>query len=224
MAHDRQSVLNAIIGQGVIPVFSHPDPAVCVQVIRACAAGGAVCVEFTNRGDFAAEVFAEVARHFAKGEPSVVLGVGSVVDAPTAALYLARGARFVVGPMLNAEVARLCNRRMTAYLPGCGTLSEIGLAHELGCEVVKLFPGGAVGGPEFVKAILGPMPWTKVMPTGGVDATEASLRPWFEAGIVACGLGSNLVGKALVDAGDFTGLEARVRQAIELVRAIRGAR
>jgi 2-dehydro-3-deoxyphosphogluconate aldolase/(4S)-4-hydroxy-2-oxoglutarate aldolase len=221
MARDRLFVLNAMVDQGVIPVFYHPDPSVCVKVIQACADGGARCIEFTNRGDFAAEVFLEVTRHFAKADPSVIMGVGSIVDAPTAGLYLAHGANFVVGPVLNPDVAKVCNRRMVAYSPGCGTLSEIGQAHELGCEIVKLFPGGSIGA-DFVKAILGPMPWTKVMPTGGVDATEASLRPWFDAGIVACGMGSNLITKALLDAGDYAGLEARVRETVQLIKSIRG--
>ncbi|MBI1196371.1 MAG: bifunctional 4-hydroxy-2-oxoglutarate aldolase/2-dehydro-3-deoxy-phosphogluconate aldolase [Phenylobacterium sp.] len=222
MARDRLKTLSAMIDQGVVPVFYHPDPEVCAKVIQACADGGAKCVEFTNRGDFALDVFAEVTRHFAKADPSVVMGVGSVVDAPTAALYIANGANFVVGPMLNPEVARLCNRRMVPYSPGCGTVSEIGQAQELGCEIVKLFPGGAVGGPDFVKNLLGPMPWSKVMPTGGVDATEASLRPWFEAGIVACGIGSNLISKALLEAGDYAGIAARVRDTVETIRKIRG--
>jgi 2-dehydro-3-deoxyphosphogluconate aldolase / (4S)-4-hydroxy-2-oxoglutarate aldolase len=221
MARDRLVVLNAMMDQGVIPVFYHPDPAVCVKAIQACANGGAKCIEFTNRGDFAAEVFLEVTRHFAKADPSVIMGVGSIVDAPTAGLYLAHGASFVVGPVLNPDVAKVCNRRMVAYSPGCGTLSEIGQAHELGCEIVKLFPGGSIGS-DFVKAILGPMPWTKVMPTGGVDVTEASLKPWFDAGIVACGMGSNLITKALLDAGDYAGIEARVRDTVQLIKTIRG--
>ena len=222
MARDRMTVLTALIDQGVVPVFSHPDPDVCIGVIQACANGGAKCVEFTNRGDFAAQVFADVTRHFAKADPSVIMGVGSVVDAPTAGLFIAYGANFVVGPMTNPDVARVCNRRMIAYSPGCATATEISQAQELGCEIIKLFPGGSVGGPEFVKAVLGPMPWTKIMPTGGVDVTEASLKPWFDAGIVACGMGSNLITKALLDAGDYAGIEARVRETVQLIKTIRG--
>lgn len=222
MARDRLSVLTALNEQGVVPVFTHPDPDVCIGVIQACANGGARAIEFTNRGDFAFDVFAQVARHFARADPSVILGVGSIVDAPTAAMYLTYGAQFVVGPMTNPEVARLCNRRMVAYAPGCATATEISVAHELGCDIVKVFPGGSVGGPEFVKAVLGPMPWTKIMPTGGVDVTEASLRPWFEAGIVACGMGSNLITRALLEAGDYAGLEARVRETVQLIQSIRG--
>src|SRR5205085_4132199 len=143
------------------------------------------------------------AGHFAKADPSVIMGVGSIVDAPTAALYIANGARFVVGPVLNAEVARLCNRRKVPYSPGCGSASEISAAEELGCEIVKVFPGTQVGGPEFVKAVLGPMPWTKIMPTGGVDPDEASVKAWFSAGIVAAGMGSKLITKEALEAGDY---------------------
>lgn len=222
MARDKLTTLGAMMEQGVIPVFYHPEAEVCAKVIQACANGGAKCVEFTDRGDFATHVFLEVTRHFAKADPSVVMGVGSIVDAPTAGLYIANGANFVVGPMTSPEVARLCNRRGIPYSPGCGTATEISQAQELGVDIVKLFPGGTVGGPEFVKNVLGPMPWTKIMPTGGVEATEASLTAWFGAGIVACGIGSNLITKALLDAQDYAGIEARVRETVQLIKTIRG--
>jgi len=220
-AKDRLAVLSAMMQQGVIPVFYHPDAEVCTKVIQACANAGAKCVEFTNRGDFAAHVFLEVTRHFAKADPSVIMGVGSVVDAPTAGLYVASGAKFLVGPLLNAEVARFCNRRGVPYSPGCGSATEIGDAQELGCEIIKVFPGSSVGGPEFVKSVMGPMPWTRLMPTGGVEPTEDSLRKWFGAGIVACGIGSNMITKALLDAKDYQGLEARVRETVQLVQTIK---
>jgi 2-dehydro-3-deoxyphosphogluconate aldolase/(4S)-4-hydroxy-2-oxoglutarate aldolase len=222
MAKDRLAVLSAMIDQGVIPVFYHPDVEVCKNVIQACADGGAKCVEFTNRGDFAWHVFMEVTRHFQKADPSVIMGVGSVVDAPTAGLYMANGANFVVGPILNAEVARACNRHCIPYSPGCGSASEISEAQELGCEIVKVFPGSSVGGPEFVSNVLGPMPWTKLMPTGGVDPTEESLTKWFKAGIVAAGIGSKMITKELLAAKDYKGIEKKVAETIALIRKIRG--
>ncbi len=221
MTHDRMTVLTAMIGQGVIPVFYHPDAQTCVNVIQACANGGARCIEFTNRGDFASHVFLDVARHFARADPSVIMGVGSVVDAPTAGIYIANGARFVVGPILNAEVAKVCNRRMIPYSPGCGSASEISYAQELGCEIVKVFPGESVGGPTFVRNVLGPMPWTRIMPTGGVDPDEESLREWFGAGIVAAGMGSKLITNDLLKAGDWKGIEDRVRKTVDLIASIR---
>ena len=222
MAKDRLAVLAAMMDQGVIPVFYHPDVEVCKNVIQACANGGAKCIEFTNRGDFAWHVFMEVTQHFQKSDPSVIMGVGSVIDAPTAALYMANGANFVVGPVLNAEVARACNRRCIPYSPGCGSASEVSEAQELGCEIVKVFPGSSVGGPDFVSAIRGPMPWTKLMPTGGVDPTEESLTKWFKAGIVAAGIGSKLITKELLAAKDYKGIEKKVAETIALIRKIRG--
>ena len=219
---DRMAVLAALMDQGVVPVFYHPDEEVCVNVIQACANGGAKCIEFTNRGDFASHVFYEVTRYFAEADPRVIMGVGSIVDAPTAGLYIANGAKFVVGPLLNADVAKVCNRRKIPYSPGCGSATEIGYAEELGCEIVKVFPGTQVGGPEFVKAVLGPMPWTRIMPTGGVDPDEASLRTWFGAGIVAAGIGSKLITKEALDAKDWGGIEAKVAETVQLIRKIRG--
>jgi 2-dehydro-3-deoxyphosphogluconate aldolase/(4S)-4-hydroxy-2-oxoglutarate aldolase len=215
------AVLTAMMEQSIIPVFYDPDVDVCRNVIQACANGGAKCVEFTNRGDFAVHVFLEVTRHFAAADRSVIMGVGSIVDAPTAAIYIANGARFVVGPLLNAEVARVCNRRGIPYSPGCGSATEIGDAQELGCEIVKIFPGASVGGPDFVRSVMAPMPWTRLMPTGGVEPTEDSLRKWFGAGIVACGVGSNLITKELLKAKDYAGIEAKVRDAIALTQRIK---
>ncbi|MBN8528938.1 MAG: bifunctional 4-hydroxy-2-oxoglutarate aldolase/2-dehydro-3-deoxy-phosphogluconate aldolase [Caulobacterales bacterium] len=221
MPHDRLTVLTALETQGIAPVFYHPDPEVCLNVIRACARGGAPVVEFTNRGDFACDLFGEIARELQRTDPEIVLGIGSVVDAGTASLFLNRGARFVVSPCLVEEVARVCNRRMTAYFPGCGSVTEIGRAHELGCEIVKLFPGASVGGPDFVKAILGPMPWTKIMPTGGVEPDAASIAKWFGSGIVAAGMGSRLITDGAVKARDWAAIEDSVGSAVEAVRAFR---
>lgn len=199
----RLAVLNAIVGQGLAPVFYHGDPVV-VQQAR-CYAGGARLFEFTNRGDHAAFVFQEVSRWAAAQLPDLMLGAGSIVDAPTAALYVAAGAAFVVGPNLNPEVARFCNRRKIAYCPGCATASEIAQAEEMGVEIVKIFPGETVGGPAFVKAILAPCPWTRIMPTGGVEPTAESIDAWFKAGVAAVGIGSKLISQQAVKEGDWEG-------------------
>lgn len=218
----RLEVLNAMIDLGLIPVFYHKDVEVAKKIVTACAEGGARVIEFTNRGDFAYHVFTELSRHFAAAEPQIMLGVGSVVDAPTAAMYIASGANFVVGPLLNAEVARLCNRRKLAYSPGCGSVSEIAQAEELGVEIVKVFPGSSVGGPGFVKAVLGPCPWTRIMPTGGVDATKESISTWFKAGVACVGMGSNLITKEAVAAGDFEAITRNVAQVLAWIKEARG--
>ncbi|MEQ7153877.1 bifunctional 4-hydroxy-2-oxoglutarate aldolase/2-dehydro-3-deoxy-phosphogluconate aldolase [Brevundimonas aurifodinae] len=221
MPHDRLSVLTALQTQGVCPVFYHSDPETSLNVIRACARGGAPVIEFTNRGDFAVDLFGEIARELGRTDPDIVLGIGSVLDAGTAAMFLNRAARFVVSPALVPEVATVCNRRMVAYFPGCGSVTDISNAQALGCEIVKLFPGASVGGPDFVKAVLGPMPWTKIMPTGGVDPDPASIAKWFGSGIVAAGMGSRLITDAAVRDGDWAGIEASVRTAVQAVGAFR---
>jgi len=223
MAHySRLEVLNAIVEIGLIPVFYHKDAEIAKRVVAACVAGGARVVEFTNRGDFAPHVFSELSQHLAKNAPDAILGVGTILDAPTTALYIANGANFVVGPILNAEVARLCNRRKIAYCPGCGSASEISEAEELGVEIVKVFPGGSVGGPGFVKSILGPCPWTRIMPTGGVEATPESITAWFKAGVTAVGIGSDMLKKELIEAGNYDAITAKVAQVLAWIREARG--
>ena len=217
----RLRVYRDMLQVGLVPLFHHDDPEVALEVVRACAAGGCRLVEFTNRGDFAHEVFAVLERTCRRELPEVVLGVGSVIDPATAALYLNLGAAFVVAPSFSLEVARVCNRRKVAYLPGCATVTEIGAAEEAGCEIVKLFPGDAVGGPGFVKALGGPSPWTRAMPTGGVEPTEESLGAWFSAGAACVGMGSKLITKELVEARDFDGLAAKVKATLEIVARCR---
>jgi 2-dehydro-3-deoxyphosphogluconate aldolase / (4S)-4-hydroxy-2-oxoglutarate aldolase len=217
----RLQVLNTILEDGLVPVFYHADLPTAIQIAEACAAGGCRCLEFTNRGDFALEVFAGLVKHCRANLPGVIVGVGSVLDAPTAALYIANGTNFVVGPVLNAEVARLCNRRKIAYCPGCGSASEISAAEELGVEIVKVFPGKEVGGPAFIKNVLGPCPWTRIMPTGGVEATAESIGAWIKAGAAAVGIGGTLINKELVASGDYATLTATARQALAWVKEAR---
>jgi len=218
---DRLTVYRTMLDMGFVPLFYHGDLSVAQKVAGALARGGARVLEFTNRGDFAFEAFGPLVKHCAAEHPDLILGVGSVEDAPTAGLYLALGANFVVGPNFNEEVARLCNRRKVAYLPGCGTVTEIARAEEHGVEIVKVFPGESVGGPGFVKAVRGPRPWTRIMPTGGVTPDEDNLRAWFSAGVACVGMGSNLVRKAWIDAGDYAAIEKLTRVTLELIRTIR---
>jgi len=219
--HSRLKVLNAMVEIGLIPVFYNPDLGKAKQITKACLEGGARVVEFTNRGDLAYRVFCDLLAWSAQELPEVILGVGSVVDAPTASLYINSGANFVVGPNLNEEAALVCNRRKVAYSPGCGSVSEISRAEELGVEIVKIFPGGQVGGPDFVKAVLGPLPWTRIMPTGGVAPTKESIEAWFKAGVACVGMGSKLVAKDLVARGDWAGLTRKVADCLELIKKAR---
>jgi len=219
---DRLTVLNTILSDGMVPLFYHDDLETAKNVTGALSQGCGHILEFTNRGDFAIEVFGALVKYCAKAYPDLIIGVGSIQDAPTAALFIAYGANFVVGPNFDEETARLCNRRKIPYMPGCGSLNEITTAEEWGVEIVKMFPGTAVGGPGFIKDILGPRPWTRIMPTGGVNPTEENLRSWFQAGAAAVGMGSNLIRKELLQAGNFDELATTVQNTLNLIGSIRG--
>lgn len=205
--YNRLQVYDAMLTTRMVPLFYHDKPEVAQEVAKALSEGGARVLEFTNRGEKALPVFAHLNNYLEASKLPLILGVGSIVDAPTAALYIAHGANFIVGPLFNPEVARLCNRRKIAYLPGCSTVAEISTAEEAGCEIVKVFPGETVGGPAFIKAVLGPMPWSRLMPTGGVDATAESVQGWLKAGACCVGLGSNLVRKDWVSAGNYAAIK-----------------
>lgn len=218
----RLQTLNLMHEIGMVPIFYEADPEVARQLVAACADGGARLVELTNRGDHALDVFRQVSQWAAVERPDVVLGAGTILDAPTAALYLAAGANFIVAPSLDEDVARLCNARKIPYLPGCGSVTEIQRAHTLGVEICKLFPAGEVGGPAFVKNVRGPLPWLDIMATGGVSPTKESLGAWFGAGVACVGMGSNLFPADLVAKRDYAAIAARVRDVLALIRAVRG--
>ncbi|MEG0601959.1 MAG: bifunctional 4-hydroxy-2-oxoglutarate aldolase/2-dehydro-3-deoxy-phosphogluconate aldolase [Mucinivorans sp.] len=207
--------------QGIIPVFYNADIEICKEILTICHRAGIRAFEFTNRGDFAHLVFAELSQWAHRQMPDMMLGVGSVVDAPTAAIYIQLGAAFVVSPLLNPEVGKVCNRRKVLWAPGCGTLSEINQAEELGAEIVKIFPGSSTGGPEFVKSILGPCPWSWIMPTGGVEATKENLGAWFKAGVVCVGMGSNLFPRAMVEAHSWDQIAQTIDQTFAILKSIR---
>lgn len=219
--YNRSEVFAAMKATGVVPVFFHADLDTCKNVVKACYDGGIRVFEFVNRGDFAHEIFSELNKYALKELPGMILGAGSLVEAGTTALYIQAGANFIVSPLLNEEMAKTCNRRGVAWSPGCGTISEISKAQELGAEIVKLFPASEIGGPSFVKAVKGPMPWTNIMPTGGVDTTEANLKGWFSAGVTCVGMGSNLFPKEIMESGNYAALTLKVKELMETIQKVK---
>jgi len=218
--YSRIEVTLTMEDTGMVPLFYHPDVELGKKVLKACYEGGARLMEFTARGDFAFECFLELSKYALQELPGMIMGVGSITDAAAASLFIQMGANFVVTPSLREDIAITCNRKKILYLPGCGSLTEINRAEELGCEIIKLFPG-SVYGPGFVKAIKGPQPWTKVMPTGGVDINEENLREWFEAGVTCVGMGSKLISKEILESGDFDSLRERVKISLATITKIR---
>lgn len=220
--YSRIEVATTMAETGLVPLFYHADAALCQKVLKACYDGGARILEFTNRGDFAHEVFAQLSKYALQELPGMILGVGSVTDAGTASLYLQLGANFIVTPVLREDIALVCNRRKVLWSPGCGSLTEIARAEELGAEIVKVFPGSTLG-PGFVKAIKGPCPWTSIMPTGGVSPDPDNLKSWFDAGVTCVGMGSKLLSKSLLQQGDFEQLTEDVAQTLAAIQEIKQA-
>ncbi|MCF6222455.1 MAG: bifunctional 4-hydroxy-2-oxoglutarate aldolase/2-dehydro-3-deoxy-phosphogluconate aldolase [Flavobacteriaceae bacterium] len=215
----RIEVASVMKETGLVPLFYHADIELSKSVLKACYDGGARLMEFTSRGDFAFEIFGKLNKYAIAELPGMILGVGSVTDAAAASLYMQLGANFIVTPVLREDIAIVCNRRKVLWSPGCGTLTEIAKAEELGCEIVKLFPGD-IYGPNFVKAIKGPQPWTSIMPTGGVSPTVENLKGWFDAGVTCVGMGSQLISKKIIADKDFDALKINVQKAIKIIQNI----
>ncbi|MEM0577869.1 bifunctional 4-hydroxy-2-oxoglutarate aldolase/2-dehydro-3-deoxy-phosphogluconate aldolase [Flavobacterium polysaccharolyticum] len=218
--YTRIEVATVMKETGMIPLFYHGDVALGKEVLKACYDGGARLMEFTSRGDFAFEIFGALNKYALAELPGMILGVGSVTDAAAASLYMQLGANFIVTPVLREDIALVCNRRKVLWSPGCGSLTEIAKAEELGCEIVKLFPGD-IYGPQFIKGIKGPCPWTSIMPTGGVSTSEDNLKSWFDAGATCVGIGSQLISNEILINKDFDGLREKVKQTLEIIKAIR---
>ncbi len=218
----KTEVMAAIAATGIVPVFYHKDAETAKSVVKACYDGGIRVFEFTNRGDFASEVFIQLIKFAEKECPEMILGIGSIVDAPTAALYMQYGANFIVGPYLNAEVAKVCNRHLVPYTPGCGSVTELGYAQELGCDLTKVFPAGNVGGPSFVKNVMAPLPWSNIMATGAVEPTEENLTAWFKAGAYCVGMGSQLFPAAVLKAADWAKVTEMCELALSIAKKVRG--
>tara|TARA_R110002073_G_scaffold108336_1_gene243314 strand:- start:26328 stop:26996 length:669 start_codon:yes stop_codon:yes gene_type:complete len=219
--YSRIQVATTMDETGLVPLFYHDDIEVSKKVLKACYDGGARLLEFTSRGDFAYEIFAELTKYAIAELPEMIMGVGSVTDAGAASLYMQLGANFIVTPVLREDIATVCNRRKVLWSPGCGSLTEIARAEELGCEIVKLFPGG-IYGPDFVKAIKGPCQWTSIMPTGGVSPTRENLEAWFNAGVTCVGMGSKLIKKDSDGNFNLSDITAKVRLSIDIIKDLKG--
>ena len=218
--YNKLQVISAMKETGIVPVFYNADLEISKAVLKACYEGGVRAFEFTNRGDFAHEVFSELVKYANKELPGMIVGIGSVVDPGTAALYIQSGVNFVVGPLFNPEIAPVCNRRLIPYCPGCGSVSEVGMAQEAGCDICKVFPGDVLG-PAFVKGLKAPMPWSQVMVTGGVKPTKENLEGWFKAGVTCVGMGSNLFPKEAIAAKDWGAITALCSEALNIIKAIK---
>ena len=217
----RHSLNGRILASGLMPNFTASDSGAAFGVAQATCRGGCTVLEFLNRGPGAAGIFARLAERCRAELPELLLGGGTITEPGTAAEYINAGAQFIVAPNLNPGVARVCNRRGIPYLPGCGTASEISDAMEAGADIVKVFPGPSLGGPEFVRAVLGPYPNALLMPSGGVGIEEAELADWFAAGVCCVSIGGDLLPAGEIARGEFGAIEDRVRAVVARIQRAR---
>lgn len=218
--YTRLEVIQQMKESGMVPLFYHKNINVAKAVLKACYDGGARLMEFTSRGDFAFEIFNQLIKYAIEEFPGMILGVGSVTDAAAASQYMLAGANFIVTPVFREDIATVCNRRKVLWSPGCGSLTEIARAEEMGCELIKLFPGSTYG-PGFVKAIMGPQPWTSIMPTGGVSTEVENLKDWFDAGVTCVGMGSKLISKEILANESYSKLTQDVKKTLETIRELK---
>ena len=218
--YNKIQVLETMLETGVVPVFYNADPDIAKNVVKACYNGGIRVFEFTNRGEFAHEVFEQLIKFVQKECPELILGAGSVVDAPTASLYIQLGANFIVGPLFNPDIAKVANRRLVPYVPGCGSMSEVGNAQEAGCDLCKIFPGDVLD-TNFVKGLKAPMPWSMLMVTGGVKPEEENLIGWFKAGTSCVGMGSHLFPDEMIKNEDWQSISEICSNTLSIVKKVK---
>ena len=218
---NKLQTLNYINENKIVPVFYNSDIDISINVMKALHKGGIKVLEFTNRGDFAWEVFNKLEKYCREYLPDMILGAGSISDETMANMYISSGSNFIVGPLTNKDVALACNRKKVPYMPGCLTPSEISKAEELGCDVVKVFPADSVDGPSFIKSVLAPMPWSWIMPTGGVDMEEEGLKNWLNSGVFSVGVGSKLFTSEIIKNKDWGLLESQSKKLVEIIKKIK---
>lgn len=218
---DRLETYKTMLSDGMIPLFYNKDKEVAKNIAEALYRGGSHILEFTNRGEGALEVFSYLVNIAPKVFPRMIIGAGTIIDAPTAALFMAYGADFIVGPSFDEEVARLCNKKRIPYIPGAASVNEIIRAEEFGIEIIKVFPGSTLGGPKFIEAVLGPCPKTKMMPTGGVSVDEENIKAWFKSGVSCIGMGSQLISKKLVEEKNYDSIADLTCKALEIIKNVR---
>jgi 2-dehydro-3-deoxyphosphogluconate aldolase / (4S)-4-hydroxy-2-oxoglutarate aldolase len=216
-----KEIKEVIISGGMVPVFNHADQETAFRVVKACYDAGLKVFEWTNRGPEAIVLFRIIKDFIHKNCPGMILGAGSLFDGEACRKFHALGASFIVSPVLEPEMARVCKELDILWIPGCGTVTEIHQAQKWGAEIVKIFPGDAVGGPGFVKALLGPMPWAQVMPTSGVSPDPENLKAWFRSGVCCVGMGSQLFTRERINDQDPESIISEIKKTLKIINECR---
>jgi 2-dehydro-3-deoxyphosphogluconate aldolase/(4S)-4-hydroxy-2-oxoglutarate aldolase len=219
MAFRKQEISDKMKETGVIPLFTHDDPAEAQEILEAVYKGGVRVFEFTNRTRNSYNVFVHLVK-WAQQFPDLMLGIGTIMDGDMTKRFIDAGAHFIISPILKVEMAQVCYDYDRLWIPGCATLTEIVTARDHGAEIIKVFPGSVLG-PNFVSSIMPVVPGLQLMITGGVEPNRQSLTSWFKAGAVCVGLGSQLFNKDILAKKDWPQLQKNVAEVLKLAQEIK---
>lgn len=216
----KQKAIDAILQQGMLPLYFNADETVSIEILRAIFKAGVKAVEYTNRGEAALHNFKKLVEVRNAEMNGMLLGVGTIKNLQQAEDYIEAGADFLVSPGYVKELADKANSINMLYAPGCMTPTEIIAAENNGMNFIKLFPGNMLG-PEFLSSIKDIFPKLLFMPTGGVDTTRENIEGWFKAGVCAVGMGSKLISKKLMEAKDYSTIESSTKEVMALIQSIK---
>lgn len=216
---DKQTILQSILDQGMLPLFYWDSPTVSLEVIRTLYKAGVRALEYTNRGPAALENFKFLKTELSGKTPGLYLGIGTVKTAEEATAFIKAGADFIVSPIINGEVAVLAEKAGLLWIPGCMTPTEIHQAQVHRAALIKVFPANILG-PEFVSSIRELFPGQLFIPTGGVELNKENILSWFKAGVCAVGMGSKLISKDILKHEQYDVLYTHTVTALALVKSV----
>lgn len=218
----EQQIIQQVKKEGLLPLFYHDDSHTCIGVTKALYEAGVRCIEFTNRGAQALQNFKQLVKQRDAEMKDLLLATGTIKTADHAKQFIDAGADFLISPFFDHAVCDEAYMQKMFWIPGCMTPSEIHVAEQAGCNMIKLFPGNTLG-PGFVEAILPLFPDLDFVVTGGVDTTEENIKAWFKAGVAGVGMGSKLISKDVLQKKNYDGLKAKTKEVISIIQKIKTA-
>lgn len=216
----QEQIIEAVKQQGILPLFYNADPEVCLNITGSLYEAGIRVIEFTNRGPQALANFTLLVKTRDEKWPGLLLAIGTIRSAEQAVKFIEAGADFLISPVFDADVCDVAYLHKKLWIPGCMTPTEVHVAENAGCRLVKLFPGNTLG-PEFVGAIRELFPEMLFMPTGGVEVSRENIGSWFNAGVCAVGLGSKLISKKRISDKDYAGIGQSTKEALAIIQSLK---
>ena len=204
---------------GIMPIFFNPEENICLKLLEAAYEGGIRVIEMVNRGKEAPSIFPAI-RKLADQMPGLSLGIGTIYHPWEAEMFSELGAEFIVAPVMNPKLGEYCKNANLPWIPGCGTVTEVFFAQEIGAELIKVYPANVLT-PEFVKSVHAVLPNVEIIPTGGVEPNAVSIKEWFDAGVLCVGMGSQLFKKELISKVAYSAIRDTIKDALAIINSIK---